>query len=258
MRAKGAVLVTRPSGQATALCAALSSRGYKAFSQPLLELRGLPELAPETREHIDRLDNYRHLVFISANAVRFGMEKIQVLWPQLPHGIQAYAVGDSTAALLGEYGIEALAAGPAMTSEGLLSLPQLNAVAGQNVLIVKGLGGRSTLRDTLSKRGALVDELACYRRLCPVLAPGQLAKKLSNWHIDLILISSGEGLCNLLSLLSPAETINLYTVSMIVPSRRVARMAEDAGFTRVYTAENASNAAMLDMVEKSSSMSESK
>jgi len=258
MTPKRAVLVTRPSGQAADLCDALSSRGYKAFSQPLLELRGLPELSPEAQGYINQLDNYQHLIFISGNAVRFGMDKIQAQWPQLPDGIKVYAIGDSTAAMLAEYGVEAISAGPAMTSESLLSLPQLEAVGGQNVLIVKGLGGRSALRETLSKRGALVDELACYQRLCPVLAPGELAKKLSNWKIDLILISSGEGLCNLLTLLSPAETINLYPVPVIVPSRRVARMAEDAGFTRVYTAENASNAAMLDMVEKSSSTSESK
>lgn len=262
MGARGAVLVTRPSGQATTLCDALSARGYEAFSQPLLELRGLPELSPEAQGHINSLGNYQHLIFISGNAVRFGMEKILALWPQIPDATQVYAIGDSTAGLLGEYGLKAISAAGAMTSESLLSLPQLSlpklqSVDRQNVLIVKGVGGRSTLKEVLSERGAVVDEMACYQRVCPVLAPGELAKKLANWQIELILISSGEGLCNMLTLLSPAETINLYRVSVIVPSRRVARMAEEAGFTRVYTAENASNAAMLDMVEKSSSMSES-
>jgi len=254
---KPAVLVTRPSGQAAALCDALRDSGYKACEQPLLELLTLPELSPDAQASIENIDKYQHIIFISGNAVRFGMEQIRARWPQIPGEAQVYAIGESTAAMLHEYGVEAICAGPAMTSESLLSLPQLQAVDRQKILIVKGLGGRTALREVLSERGAAVDDLVCYQRQCPVLAPGELAAKLSNWKIELLLISSGEGLCNLLTLLSPAETINLCTVPVIVPSRRVARMAGDAGFTTVHTAENASNAAMLKMVEHSSLMSES-
>ncbi|MBE9539365.1 MAG: uroporphyrinogen-III synthase [Proteobacteria bacterium] len=256
MSNRPAVLVTRPSGQAATLCDALSARGYKAFSQPLLELLALAELPPQALDSISHLDNYKHIIFISGNAVRFGMESILAQRRGMPDGIQVYAIGASTAEALQEYGVESIAASPPMTSESLLSLPQLQSVDGQKLLIVKGQGGRTRLRDVLSQRGALVDDLPCYQRRCPKLAPGELAGKLSNWQIGLLLISSGEGLCNLLTLLSPSETINLSTVPVIVPSRRVARMAEEAGFTAVFTAENASNAAMLKMVEHSSSMSE--
>lgn len=256
MSNRPAVLVTRPSGQAEALCHALDARGYEAFHQPLLELQSLPDLSPEAEKCIRNIDQYQHLIFISGNAVRFGIKNIQAQWPQLPDGIQVYAIGDSTAGKLREYEIETVCTSPAMTSEGLLSLPQLQEVTGQKILIVKGLGGRTALREVLSGRGAQVCDLACYRRKCPSLADGELANKLSKWRIGLILISSGEGLCNLLKLLSKSETINLCTVPVIVPSRRVARMAEDAGFATVHTAKNASNVAMLEMVEHSSSMSE--
>ncbi len=254
---RGAVLVTRPVGQAKALCDALAARGFTAFAQPLLELQPLSSLSREAQASIDNLDDYRHIIFISGNAVHFGLPKIQARWPQLPAAVQVYAIGERTAAMLRNCGVEALCASPAMTSEALLSLPQLQAVAGEKILIVKGEGGRQRLREDLSRRGGAVAELACYRRLCPTLAPGELADKLSTWAIEHIVISSGEGLCNLLTLLSPAETINLCTVPVIVPSRRVARMAEEAGFSTVYTAENATDAAMLKMVEYSSSTLES-
>ena len=95
------------------------------------------------------------------------------------------------------------------------------------------------------RRGAAVDELACYRRSPPALPAGTLAARLVQWNIDVIMLSSGEGLANLQLLLSPAETTNLNHIGAIVPSQRVAEMARDAGFSRVVTAENASDMAML-------------
>ena len=244
------ILVTRPAGQAEALCAALEVAGYTAHSQPLLELQALTELAPPQRQLLLDLDRYQHVIFISGNAVHFGMACIEDYWPQLPAGLNWYAIGEVTAALLKKFGIEAVTPGAAMTSEGLLAVSQLQVVAGQRILIVKGEGGRATLAGELARRGAMVDELACYRRRCPQLAAGELAKKLSQWGIDLVMISSGEGLANLQGLLSPAETTKFMHISLIVPSERVARMAREAGYDQVVTAENASDVAMLHALEE--------
>jgi uroporphyrinogen-III synthase len=95
-----------------------------------------------------------------------------------------------------------------------------------------------------------VDELACYQRYCPVLQPGELAGKLAEWRIDLVLISSGEGLTNFKSLLRSPETTKFRDIGLIVPSERVARMAREAGFGRIVTAENASDVAMLRALEE--------
>ena len=132
-----------------------------------------------------------------------------------------------------------------MTSEGLLALPSLQQVAGQRVLIIKGEGGRGALAAELGHRGARVDALACYRRVIPEFERGELAQKLSLWDIRLVMISSGEGLANLLALLSPAETTKFVAITLLVPSPRVAEMAQAAGFERVITADNASDSAML-------------
>jgi uroporphyrinogen-III synthase len=110
---------------------------------------------------------------------------------------------------------------------------------------VKGEGGRDTLRQQLNARGAAVDQLACYRRAVPPLAEGELAARLEGWHIDVILISSGEGVGNLQLLLSPAESTKLKAVGMIVPSHRVAMMVREAGFSSVFIADNASDEAMI-------------
>ena len=244
------VLVTRPSGQARGLCEALQRAGHVAFHCPMLELEPLEELPAEARQRILDLDLYGQVIFISGNAVRFGMELIADYWPQLPVGITWYAVGHSTARLLADYGLNPETPRTEMSSEGLLALPGLQAVAGQRLLIVKGEGGRETLATALRQRGAAVDTLSCYRRRRPDLQPGELARRLVDCDIDTILISSGEGLSNLLALLSPEETSKFTTVTLLVPSERVARMAGEAGFSRVVTAENASDSALIRALEE--------
>jgi uroporphyrinogen-III synthase len=245
------VLVTRPAGNAAdALCAAVQAAGYEAYHQPLLELEGLPQLPAAQRGMLLDLDRYQHIIFISANAVQFGMALVEDFWPQLPVGLHWYAIGAATAAVLARCGIIAITPENDMSSEGLLAVPALQKVREQRVLIIKGEGGRDTLTQELTRRGAVVDELACYRRTPSVLPTGALAAKLVQWNIDVIMLSSGEGLANLLLLLSPAETLKLKQTSLIVPSQRVARMAQEAGFERIVIAENASDMAMLHALQQ--------
>ena len=239
------ILVTRPAGQAQDLCAAVRAMGLTVHCLPMLQVLPLAELAPEQRQQVLDLDQYQHLIFISANAVQHGMACIESCWPQLPVGLHWYAVGSGTARLLSSYGVSVHTPGAAMTSEGLLALPQLQQVQGERVLVVKGEGGRQTLAAELSSRGARVDELACYRRAAPELAPQTLSLKLTQWAIDVVMISSGEGLGNMLALLSPAETTKFRYITFLVPSPRVAEMARSAGFEQVIVAENASDSAML-------------
>lgn len=243
------VLVTRPQGRAEELSARLVAAGYAVHCLPLLELRPLPELPRAQRQLVLELDRYQHIIFISGNAVHFGMSVIEDYWPQLPVGLCWYAIGDATARLLQDYGIEAITPGSSMTSEGLLAVSQLRAVAGQRVLIIKGEGGRGTLQEELAGRGATVDELACYRRVCPGYGPGEVAARLSQWDIGLVMITSGEGLANLLALISPQETTKFRYITLLVPSGRIAGLARQAGFDQVVIAENASDSAMLRALE---------
>ncbi|QFU77118.1 uroporphyrinogen-III synthase [Halioglobus maricola] len=240
-----AVLVTRPSGQGDSLKGRLRQLGYRPLHQPMLELTALEEVSPQQRQLLLDLDLYEHVIFISANAVRFGFSLIDDYWPQLPAGLGWYAIGGITAGLLAERGLDVIEPGAEMSSEGLLAVESLQDVAGARVLIVKGQGGRDTLRRELDARGARVDELACYTRRCPVLPAGELGELLSREQIETVLISSGEGLQNMLTLLSEEESTKFRDIRLVVPSPRVEKQAREAGFTQVKTAANASDEAML-------------
>lgn len=245
------VLVTRPAGQEVPLCAALQKLGYKVCHQPLIELQALDDIGPAARSMIEQLERYQHIIFISANAVRFGMDYLADYWPQWPLGGYWYSVGSGTARALAHWDVTALtpAAGE-MTSEGLLRLPSLSVLAGQRVLIVKGEGGRDLLHKQMEQLGAQVDQLVCYRRLPVVLAPGELAVRLRQWQVNAILLSSGQGLDSLLTLISREESTNLGEITLLVPSQRVAAQARAAGFERLLVADNASDGAMLQAMER--------
>ena len=77
MGGRASVLITRPAGQADSLCSALQARGFDTHQQPFLELCPLPALAPADRQQLYNLDQFGHIIFISGNAVRFGMEEIE-------------------------------------------------------------------------------------------------------------------------------------------------------------------------------------
>ena len=241
-----AVLVTRPPGQAQELCAAVAAAGFTAHSLPMLQLLPLAEPAPAQRQLVLDLDRFQHIIFVSGNAVRFGMAWIESYWPQLPVGLQWYAVGDATAALLLPFGIEAHTPGRRHDQRGLAGTA---AVAGFDGPARADGQGRGRATGPCSKswqsavRGLMSWPVTGARP--PALGAGVLAQRLREWDIGLIMISSGEGFANLLALLSPAETTKFSYITLLVPSARVAQMALAAGFGRVITAENASDSAML-------------
>ncbi len=239
------VLVTRPAGQARDLGERLADAGFRPVYAPLLAIEAFAEPDTGQRQLLLDLCHFEHVIFVSRNAIRHGMAWIEDFWPQLPAGLNWYTVGSSSAVALAEYGIAALQPESDMTSEGLLALPSLRAVEGQRVLIIKGEGGRRRLRDTLEQRGARVEELAVYRRTRPRYAPGELAAQLRAEQVEVVLVSSGEALDNMVSLLDETGLADARRRALVAPGQRVADAARAEGFAQVLEAPNATDDAML-------------
>ncbi|MCZ6831370.1 MAG: uroporphyrinogen-III synthase [Gammaproteobacteria bacterium] len=245
-----AVLVTRPREQAAALCRLVQEAGFRAIAQPMIEIKPLSELGPRQLQMVMDLDHYQHVILVSSNAVQWGMEWINQFWPQLPLGLEWYAIGKATAGKLSSYGVAVRQPETEMNSEGLLALTSLQAVADDRVLIIKGEGGRKQLSDVLSKRGARVEQLSVYRRVLPPISGTELTAVLNENQFAAIVATSGEGLHNMLSLLSPGELQVLRGIPLIVPGQRVAELADDSGFRAVYTARNATDKAIIEALRE--------
>lgn len=246
------ILVTRPKGRADELATELLALGHKVFHYPVLAIEPLADEQQHAiqacKNTVMALDSYQHCIFVSVNAVIHGMQWIENYWPQLPLDIQYYAIGQATAEELARYDIQCLAAGQySMNSEELLASTHLQQLDGEKILIVRGLGGRTKLKQTLEQRGAVVDYLECYQRVMPRQQDADiaLADYIKQHAISAIVINSGETLTNFCQLCGP-ELAQFYKLPLILPSPRVAELAINAGFSTIITAQNAGKAATLE------------
>jgi uroporphyrinogen-III synthase len=106
-------------------------------------------------------------------------------------------------------------------------------VAGKRVLIVRGVGGRELLADTLRARGATVHYLEAYRRLRPQADAAPLLAQWQDGGIDAVTAASTETLHNLAALLGDAGRPLLLRTPLFVPHEKIAAAARQFGVARV-------------------------
>jgi uroporphyrinogen-III synthase len=260
------IIVTRPSAQAEPWAARLRELGATTRIAPLLDIVPVSETAQiqAIKNCILNLDVYCKAIFVSKNAVEQAFNWIDNYWPQLPIELDFFAVGETTAKQLQACGVKvtdlAQSQTGAMTSETLLQSPALQDVADEKVVIFRGVGGRPHIGEVLSARGAKVDYCELYERMLPSDAIPHFAAVLSLLanespstespsadHVVLVL-HSGEALENLQKVLRELA-VNIGEISaqmfLLVPSQRIAELAEAAGFIYVFAAQNATEASML-------------
>lgn len=235
------VLLTRPSNQVDSLRRAIESGGAKTLSLPLIEIKALNDrqAVQDLKDKVLQLDSYQSLIFVSNNAVSFGGEVINNYWPQFPAGVDVIAVGPTTAEAASErLACEVVQPSSGMTSEDILRLPQLSDVREKKVGIVRGQGGRELLAETLRERGAIVDYLESYSRVPVEYTSADFCNRLQEAGVNVLTVSSGESLNRLTHLLADNGEIK-QQLKLLVPSERVGRQAEKAGYQQVHNASGA-------------------
>lgn len=239
------VLVTRPVVQAAALCEQIVQAGGIAVPLPALLIEALRDEASQQR--CRSVADYDWLIFISRNAVEYGRSCLPAT---LPAGLRVAAIGKATAAALLANGIKAeLVANGSGTSESLLTEPALSDMRGQRVLILRGEGGRDYLAGALRIRGARVDYADLYRRVRPVLLPGELAGILDA-GIDCLSVTSGETLLNLLAM-AAEEQRDIKSLPLVVMSERLLTLARELGFIdTVIIATETSDKGMVEAIRQ--------
>ncbi|MEN8179792.1 MAG: uroporphyrinogen-III synthase [Pseudomonadota bacterium] len=240
---RAGILVTRPAHQAAGLCSLIESHNGVALRFPALEI--LPPEDEGTPTSILR-EASGLMIFVSPNAVTYGLQLLggKAFLAKLTLG----AVGKATAKALEEagYGVDLLPSGQ-FDSEGLLALPELQQVAGEKIVVVRGVGGRALLGDRLRERGADLVYAEVYRRACPDVAPSPL---LDRWDMEVSLVTatSNDILANLKRILGPKGWPQLKQTPLLVISERMLEMAEKMGFETILRANNAGNQVILGRV----------
>lgn len=224
------VVLTRPRAQADALARLLEARGARVIVFPSLDI--VPVEASE--ESLAALRGASLALFVSANAVEHGLEAARRTGPW-PASVAVGAVGEATATALRNSGFaHVISPKVRFDSEALLACPELQAVAGQNIIVFRGVGGRERIRSTLESRGARVSYVECYRRVRPPTDPAPLHAALSRGEVQAVHAMSAESVENFLALAGPGAALS--AVALVVPHEAIARHPLAARFARAVVA----------------------
>jgi uroporphyrinogen-III synthase len=237
------VLVTRPAHQADELCALIEAAGGRAVRFPTLAIIPAPDVAA-ARTALAALADYDLVLFVSANAV----EQALALRPAAdwPAGLRYAALGSGTARALARHGLpKPLLAPPPHDSEALLTLPQLQELSGQRILIVRGTGGRDLLGETMRARGAAVNFAEVYQRIRPDSDARDILAAWARGAVDIVTATSGEALRNLVAMLGEPGRERLLATPLVVVSGRMVQQALALGFSGPRLAEAAGDAALM-------------
>jgi uroporphyrinogen-III synthase len=240
------ILVTRPEHQAGSLIKAIEQAGGTAVLFPVIEI-----LPVDNQQAIRRcwkqVAGYHWLVFISANAVNFAasLNGGRII---LPKTVKVAAIGQATARALQRHNIPvSLLPDEGYNSEALLKMADWQQLPGQRFLIVRGVGGREKLAETLKQRGAAVDYLEVYRRNQPRNDPQRVKKLLDRNALSAIVLTSGEAVKNLWDILDQDKTV--LSIPLVVISSRIAQIASRLGFEKIKVSQGPSEAAIIESLK---------
>jgi uroporphyrinogen-III synthase len=226
------IVVTRPRDQAAHLAQSIEQAGGIPLLFPLLDITAVQN-TETLHEQIARLAQFNLAIFISPNAVHYGISAIRAAG-ELPPYIKIATVGQGSAKALRESGIaDVIAPTERFDSEGLLALPELQNVAGW------------LLADTLKARGATVEYATCYQRSKPQQDAGVLLTATP----DAITVTSSEALRYLWQMLDIHAQASLRDIPLFVPHARIAELALQQGWQQVQVTASGDDGLLSALIE---------
>lgn len=225
------IVVTRPAHQAEPLAELIRRAGGDPLLFPAIEIADVEDAGP-LNALIDRLDEFERAFFVSPNAAHAAMTAITAR-RALPAALKYAAVGSGSVRALNKFGVTDVLAPARFDSEALLGMPELAEVAGQRLVVFRGVGGRDVLRDALIARGAHVEYAECYRRRLPSADSAPLFAAWQSNALHAVTVTSSEGLHNLCVLVGAEGSAWLRRTPLFVPHARIAASARDLQFAEV-------------------------
>ncbi len=236
------LLITRPAGKADQFLASLDELAIPYLYQPLITTQQVP-LAAKAGALLEQADQ---VIFVSVSAVsclqqQFDFKKISA---------PLVAVGTTTATVLEKCSGRSVLVPADQRSEGLLALPELQQVAGQHIVVVRGNAGRELIKKGLLQRGAHVHYVQSYRRV-PLALDGQsLSDQWRQQDIQCIVVTSNEILQRIFELVPKEQHSWLQQKLWIMVSPRMKEAALELGIdaSRIYLSTSANDQALLEAI----------
>ena len=239
------LLVTRPAAQATELVALLAEHGIDAISVPTVEIAPAPP-GGALDDAIRSLDGAAWLVITSVNGAAALLERLAALGRSLPVGVRVAAVGPATAAALEASGVRVVHVPSRYRTVAIAE--GLGEVAGRRVVLARADAATPDLRETLRRRGALVEEVVAYRTVEGPAASRDRIRVALSQPLDGVTFTSGSTVRGLHALLSPPEVLRATVLPAYCIGPVTARVAHRAGFMVAVVAATHTVAALAEAI----------
>jgi len=217
--------------------------GHQALLFPTLKIEALKGSPLKER--------YDAVIFISANAVEYGLEALSSLDHR--HD-KIFAVGAATAKKLNDYGfkVDAFPQTKA-SSESLLAMPEVSELSDKDILIFRGKGGRETLREGLGKNN-IVEYIEVYERTqCKIVAFHQTSlTQFLQSDQGVITITSVENLSTLMAMVEKIDVDALESIKqypLAVLSERIKTYAQSVGFNKIEVAPQTNDEGLIQAIK---------
>ncbi len=235
------VLITRQKENAQEFAKILKKENIKNISFPVLDI----ETLTPTDANLDDLNKSTFLIFTSQNSVVAFMDlfsKADLI------GKRVAAIGAATKKALENFQIKVdISPKEDFTSEKLLEEITKFKLKDELIIIIKGKEGRSFLRDELSKKYTVLNDINIYERKIPKnIYPADVSSLNKVSHIC---ITSVDVLKNFSDIYTSLGLKVRGEVFFIAGNKRIAEeIKKNFSNNKIIIAENPSNEAMLDII----------
>ena len=200
------VVVTRSRDQASVFAELLIDRGATTIEFPTIDVVP-PASWAELDSAIHAIETYDWIVFTSANAVKFFMERLRGLGKDLRilKGVNICTVGPKTAELLEQYGLRADLIPAEFKAEGVVAALGGVTVKGRKFLIPRAKTAREIIPDKLREQGAEVTVATAYENVRPISDVDRIRKSFEENTISAVTFTSSSTVHNFVEILGQKE-----------------------------------------------------
>lgn len=187
-----ALISTRPLKKNHTLIESKSNYNFTIIEQPLSKIIPLKDYS-SFDTILESINQFEHIVFISTNAVYFFIDRLNKSKISMPDHLKFSCIGPTTQELI-KKSLKKDACCPSDTydSEHLLKHAIFSNIKNKNILIIRGKGGRETLKEGFEFKEANVIYGECYKREYLSLNLNQIKESIKKFDRVYVLITSLE------------------------------------------------------------------
>ena len=198
---------------------------------------------------LESINQFHHIVFISTNAVYFFIDRLNKNKISIPNDLRFSCIGNSTRKFI-ENSLKKNVYCPSDTydSEHLLKHAIFKNIKNKNILIIRGKGGRETLKEGFESKEANVTYGECYNREYLSINLTKIKKTVQNFDQVYLLITSLESARKFMSHNINQNLDWLNSINFIVNHQVIKNELQP--FSKVSVTNNISLISLQKIMEK--------